>query len=298
MKKHLLIITTIIFSSINNFYGQGCSDAGFCTLNSIKPNNNNDSTEHQNLIKIGASYGAADKGITIGAAYLEYVRSINNELTIDAKVTAIRQSGNQITENGLSDIFINLAYKIQKKSTLFLGAKIPLSDSNTKNLPLHYQSSLGTYDIIVGAAYEIYRFQLTAAYQQPLRQNNNKFRSENYPSTSILNSFQSSYNFKRAGDFLFRLSYPVTINESFKVTPSILPIYHLQNDEYTNIVGLTEKINGSQGLTLNGTIYIDIQFNKKSGIQLNAGMPFINRNARPDGLTREYIATIEYKLQF
>jgi hypothetical protein len=59
-----------------------------------------------------------------------------------------------------------------------------------------------------------------------------------------------------------------------------------------------KEIEGSQGLTLNGNLYIDCTLDEKSSLQLNAGIPFLFREARPDGLTRSFIATLEYKIKF
>jgi hypothetical protein len=59
-----------------------------------------------------------------------------------------------------------------------------------------------------------------------------------------------------------------------------------------------QEIKGSQGLTLNGNAYIDYEINSKNIIQLNLGMPFIVRDSRPDGLTRSFIANIEYRVKF
>ena len=44
--------------------------------------------------------------------------------------------------------------------------------------------------------------------------------------------------------------------------------------------------------------YLDYEINSKNIIQLNLGMPFIVRDIRPDGLTRSFIANIEYKIKF
>jgi hypothetical protein len=60
----------------------------------------------------------------------------------------------------------------------------------------------------------------------------------------------------------------------------------------------SKEIIGSQGLTLNGNTYIDYEFNSKNIIQLNLGMPVIVRDARPDGLTRSFIANLEYRIKF
>ncbi|GAB1398400.1 hypothetical protein MASR1M65_31800 [Saprospiraceae bacterium] len=55
----------------------------------------------------------------------------------------------------MSDLYVNTNYRIGEKSRLALGVKIPLSDGNVKenekSLPMDYQPSLGTYDLILGA---------------------------------------------------------------------------------------------------------------------------------------------------
>ena len=77
-----------------------------------------------------------------------------------------------------------------------------------------------------------------------------------------------------------------------------MPIYHLTNDKYTDQLKVERAITGSQGLTLNGNIYIDYELNNKSAIQFNVGMPFVVRDKRPDGLTRSFIANLEYSVLF
>ena len=77
-----------------------------------------------------------------------------------------------------------------------------------------------------------------------------------------------------------------------------MPIYHLINDKYTDEFNVEQEITGSQGLTLNGNIYLDYEINRKNKIQINMGMPFIVRDSRPDGLTRSFIANLEYRIKF
>lgn len=163
---------------------------------------------------------------------------------------------------------------------------------------MDYQSSLGTFDLIFGIGYEIKKIQFVAAIQQPLTQNDNQFIATNYPINSELRTFQSTNKFERSGDVLLRVSYPININSKLKLTPSILPIYHLANDKYMDEFNVKQEIKGSQGLTLNGNTYIDYEINSKNIIQLNLGMPFIVRDSRPDGLTRNFIANIEYRVKF
>jgi hypothetical protein len=300
--KFILIATTLFCLATNYSYGQGCSDAGFCTINSFKPNSTDSTEVLNNQFKIGAFYGKADNSISVYGNYLEYNRQLSKKFGLDAKLTTISQNGNGISTFGLSDIFVNANFIASEKVKLTLGAKIPLSNASKTNdklpLPMDYQASLGTFDLIIGIGYEIKKIQFIAAIQQPLTQNDNQFIATNYPTNSELRTFQSTNKFERSGDVLLRLSYPININSKLKLTPSILPIYHLRNDKYIDEFNVKQEIKGSQGLTLNGNAYLDYEINSKNIIQLNLGMPFMVRDSRPDGLTRSFIANIEYRIKF
>ena len=301
-KSKLIFLTFSLLILLTNFsFGQGCSDAGFCTINSFKPNSSDSIKALNSQFKIGAFFGKADNSISVYGNYLEYNRQLNEKFGLDLKLTTLAQNGNNISVFGLSDVFVNANYKASEKLKITLGAKIPLSNANKslENLPLpmDYQASLGTFDLIFGIGYEIKKIQLVAAIQQPLTQNDNQFIANDYPANSKLRAFQTTNKYKRSGDVLLRVSYPVSLNPKLKLTPSILPIYHLANDKYTD-VNVEKEIIGSQGLTLNGTVYLDYEINHRNILQLNIGMPFVVRDVRPDGLTRSFIANLEYRIKF
>lgn len=296
-----LVLAVFVFATQHAFC-QGCSDAGFCTIDSFKPGDGDSSQVMVNQFKMGVFYGNADYDITVYGGYFEYNRQLGKRLSLDAKLTTLAQNGNDLAVFGLSDFFLNANYKARESLKFTLGAKIPLMQANKSRnnlpLPMDYQASLGTFDLIFGVGYAIKKMQFVAAIQQPLSQNKNQFFASDYPALSNLAGFQSTNNFQRAGDVLLRLSYPVTITSKLKLTPSILPIYHLANDKYTDEHNIEREITGSQGLTLNGNFYVDYDLNAKSIIQLNVGMPFLVRASRPDGLTRSFIANIEYRIRF
>jgi hypothetical protein len=97
---------------------------------------------------------------------------------------------------------------------------------------------------------------------------------------------------------MFRLSYRFEAGKKIRIIPGVLPIYHLANDEFTDSDGQVKEIEGSQGLTLNGTLFLEYSINGTNRIELNYGMPFITRKSRPDGLTREYVLGLEYSIAF
>ncbi len=305
-KLKLILLSSSLLCFLTNFtFAQGCSDAGVCTINSFKPNTK-DSADNKEVVnnqfKIGAFLGNADNSIFVYGSYLEYNRQLGKNFGFDAKLTSLAQNGNGISAFGLSDIFLNANYKASEKLKFTIGSKIPLSNANNTNnnlpLPMDYQASLGTFDLIFGIGYEIKKMQFVVAIQQPLTQNDNRFITTNYPADSKLREFQSTNKYQRSGDVLLRISYPININSKLKLTPSLLPIYHLTNDKYTNEFNITKEIIGSQGLTLNVNVYMDYEINRKNIIQLNVGVPTIVRDIRPDGLTRSFVANIEYKIKF
>jgi len=291
----------LISSSIISAWGQGCSDAGFCTVSSLLPSDTATAIL-KNQLKAGIAIGKADYSISIFSQYVEFNRELTKRLGLDVKLTSILQRGNKIQSFGASDLFVTTAYKFSQHLSGTVGAKIPLSNGNKSNnnlpLPMDYQSSLGTYDIIAGLSYSTGNFLLAVGYQQPLTQNDNAFISSDYPETSPLSKFQSTNNFKRSGDVLLRVMYNVKVNENFSISPGLLPIYHLKNDRYTNESNEELVIKNSAGLTLNTNLFVDYTLNDRHALHFNASIPLVVRKERPDGLTRSFIATIEYRIKF
>jgi len=295
--KYLIAIFFVILSY--TVRGQGCSDAGFCTLESFKPRV--DTTTVRWRLKIGANAGAADHAINVFGGYVELNKRFSKSVSADVKLTALSQSGNGVSAFGLSDLFLNTKYQVADLA-LTVGTKLPLADGNKMidnlGLPMDYQSSLGTFDLILGASYTFRKLQFNWAYQQPLTQNKNTFLADEYPPDSPLTTFQSTNQFQRKADMLIRVSYPVRMAKNLMLTPSLLPIYHMGNDQFVNALGEDQVIKDSKGLTLNANLYADLIINNSSAIQVSAAVPLIVREARPDGLTRSFVINVEYAIKF
>lgn len=294
-------VSLFLLLAATDIAGQGCSDAGFCSAADFK-HQIPDSSSFANQVRIGVSNGIADHFISIFSPYIEYKRQVSEKMAINSKIIALSQSGNEISSFGLSDVFFTANYKISESIKITAGLKIPLSDGNAKYndlpLPMDYQYSLGTFDLILGAGFNVNKFEFVVALQQPFTQNKNEFIQEIYPEQSVFSNFHSTRNYKRSGDVLFRASYSFKLIDKFSITPGLLPVYHLQNDKFTGTDGIAKEISGSQGLTLNGILYFDYSVDKKNNFQLGFGSPFISRDVRPDGLTRKYVATLEYGFKF
>ncbi|MFN5361229.1 MAG: hypothetical protein ACK5CC_10905, partial [Bacteroidota bacterium] len=285
--KQKLIFFSILWSlaSVISYSGnaQGCSDAGFCTINSFKPKLAADSAKNwKSHVKIGGFWGSADNSISVYGSYVELYRQLSEKLAVDAKITTLGQSGNDIAAFSVGDLFLNLNYRLTSQVQLTVGTKIPFSQANQSSnnlpLPMDYQSSLGTFDLILGLGYSLNKLQLVAAIQQPLSQNKNQFLSSAYPINAPLRKFQSTNQFTRKGDVLLRIAYPVVLHSKLKMTASLLPIYHLGNDQFRDELNRLTDIQGSKGLTLNGNLFFDYALNATNSLQLSLGAPFVVRD--------------------
>jgi len=164
---------------------------------------------------------------------------------------------------------------------------------------MHYQSSLGTYDLIVGVNYSIMDLGVSLALQQPIiNSNENEFIQ---PTDQNLAEYKysSTNSFNRKGDLVLRASYYLMVSENkFYVRPGLLGIYHLDDDSYKDQNGVEQSIDGSKGLTLNANIFLNYRFSESKSLELSFGFPFVTRDQRPDGLTREFVSGLEYTYSF
>jgi hypothetical protein len=294
-----LILCLILYS--NPVYTQGCSDAGACTIPALQLENPFEETPVKNSITIGFTAGAADHDIMAIGAHAAYSRKLGSSLSIDGKVTYAARNGNDINTNGFGDVYVSLNYRLSATLTATAGVKMPLSEGDrTLNgimLPMDYQTSLGTPDLIVGLAYQKSNWLIALGYQQPVDQTQNRFYPSDWPAESPLSGFVQTGTYERQGDLLLRISRRIPTQGRMTFIPGILPIYHLGEDiDYTTFEKV--KIKGSGGLTLNAVLAAEIDFGDGEMIRPSIGFPLVVREVRPDGLTRSVVAGIDYLIAF
>ncbi len=314
MKKIVTIVLTIL-TITNKSNSQGCSDAGVCTIHAIK-NNTNGSTgkdDTHNDIVIGFAFGKGERNTSVYTPYLEYTRSITDKTSVTGKVSFSAVNGELANTSGPGDLFVSVNHAIDSKrkwqKSFVVGLKVPFDQAdivkNGIHLPMPYQTSLGTTDLVLGFSYIRKSFGATLALQQPLKKmNGNRFLPVDYPAESLAAQYLPTNAFERKGDALLRFSYNFDLNNSrFSIRPSLLGIYHLGNDSYLeaslqDVPKMRVEIEKSSGLTLNGNVFVGYRLNKNSALELSAGAPFVVRTNRPDGLTRSFVASVEYKFSF
>ena len=285
----------------SNSFAQGCSDAGISSIgNSFQTTDK----ESKNGIEAGTIFGTGEADVTYISPYLNYTRTINERLSLSSKITYSVTSGNFGQRGAFGDVFLIGNYNWKPKTNTqwssLLGFKIPFTSSNLKinefSIPLDYQSSLGTFDLIAGLNLNYKKWDFNIAVQIPVFNNNKNSYFREFSNTD---DFPSTNLFERKSDALFRTTYTFqTATKKFTFKPNVLFIYHLGEDSFENAFGDRETIKNSDGLTINGNIIGSYAINTKNTIELSLAAPFVVREVRPDGLTRKFTAGIIYKVSF
>ena len=249
--------------------------------------------------QFSTSCGSADQGTSVVITQLEGNMSIfKQKLFAQVKLPYSFINGKLASINGLNDITISMSYVVfsKNKNSLSItgGVKVPSNNSNLSiddlPLPMVYQTSLGSTDALIGAKYTYNKWDLTCGYQHAFNANKNEYLHNSLVTDNeTYNDYFESREMKRADDAIFR------VNRNFKIKKAItsaglLFIYHLADDDITNAAGQRIKAQGSQGLTLNLNFAAMAPVSKKMDFVFIFGSPLVIREARPDGLTRSYIA--------
>lgn len=297
-----ILLLVIGLVSVTEVKSQGCSDAGVCSVNSMVPGLKTDSAiQINNAINSGVIFGMSQHDVLAFTSFIEYTRSFGDHFALSGKFNYGFRSGELADVNGPADLLLSLGYTFLDHFTITGGVKIPMNNANNqhkeKSLPMNYQVSLGTTDILLGFGYNIRRFSFVAGYQQPVTQNNNQFLATDYPEGSPESKYFSTRNYERAADVMLRLSYIAVQSNKINLLTSLLPIYHLQEDSYQEPDSERVKISGSQGLTLNINVIMKIHLSEIQDLEFNVGAPAVARDIRPDGLSKFAIG-IGYKMSF
>lgn len=302
MKLLFVTVSMMILIASGKLSAQGCSDAGFCTLHGLR--SDKEETQLQNSFRAGIARGEGDNEIEIWSTYFEYYRTLSKQLSLGARINYISENSPSLSNGGFSDMFVSGSFLPSENIEIVAGFKIPFNNANEKfdsvdvGLPMGFQTSLGTFDLILGVGYRWKGLKLDAAYQQPLTQNENSYLSTAFPPGAPFGQYQSTNKFERSADLLLRASYDLRLSNEWFINAGLLPIFHLSNDKYTDSSGTVTEIDGSSGLTFNGNLMIEFRINQNNAVVAGVSAPFITRDSRPDGLGRKYMVNLDYKIMF
>jgi len=294
--------------SANHAYSQGCSDAGFCTIGSMKLQETDSIQVKRQKLSLLLGNGVGDENVYVFSPGIQYDNNLSPHWAVQARLTTNYANGNLGKAAGLGDVFLTGIYtpvnNSKWKLSFLFGTKLPLNSGDVraenKPLPMQYQSSLGTIDVISGITITNTKWLFATAIQQPVSGINRNTFLPDYWQTPEADNYPPTNGFNRKGDILLRVAYTISTPEKWKLIVGLLSIYHLGQDTYVdgNISNNPIKIVGSQGLTLNGTVATWYKINTRFTVGLSGGTPLIVRDIRPDGLTRKIVVTPELILHF
>lgn len=309
MKQHpfsqqlgIIFLCCCVLLSAEVVRAQGCSDAGVCSIGSMHSGNNATDTSSSGSIGISLFAGKGDGNTAVYVAQLETTLQLLTNTSVQLKLPYTVITGSLGTISGLGDISAAFTHSFFPTENFQLSANVGVRiatntasrSSNGVHLPMQYQTSLGTTDILLGVATTLDSVWFIAlGAQVPVIQNNqNTFDTSttSLPS-SLASSFPSSYMLERSSDISVRIERILQFNQ-WQLAFGVLPIIHLNNDTYTTPNGRKEALIGSQGLTLNLTVSGKYYFSKYFDMRVLFAAPVIVRDIRPDGLTRSVLGNV------
>ncbi len=291
---------------------QGCSDAGVCTAGPIGelPTDSSTTRGHAHYLRVTGSYAAGEQGTVISQAVAELGIGIGQRWGVQLKVPYVSVSGELGSTSDLGDPTITTSYSFIKESDrrldALLGMKFntnnaTLRDDHLRSLPMPYQTSLGTTDILFGANYRSGNWSAALAYQHVWKNKNlNGFDHLLWMDVPDAQGYFESARLERADDAVARIQYAFTWRDLI-VQPGLLAIWHVDKDERLDLEtapAMSSIIEGSDGLTLNITADARYKLSDRWAAEASFGTPVITREVRPDGLTRSLVVNAGLRFAF
>lgn len=281
MKLKILCLLLIIIITGNSYQVIAqCSDAGVCSVGHTM-SEDNDNILNLNLgYKFGSS-GKEDEvkyhSFQFGAVY-NFLEKTSLQLAIPYNI----QSGPLGDVNGIGDLLISITHNIINANNSNLdasiGAKFGTGDDNTDNLPMAYQSGLGSNDILLALNYTYMNLGFGVGYQLAGGRNNNFIRLE------------------RGDDLLVRASYNLILDQ-IRITPQLLFIKRLAESSVLDTSSTSPaetfvEVDNSDQTQLNFLTTFLYQINENYSLFADFAIPFIKREVNVDGLTRSFSASL------
>lgn len=286
MKATILSLLLLLFFGNAFLSIAQCSDAGVCSVGHTMSDNNDNILS----VNVGYKFGSSGKeddvkyhSFQLGAFYNVFEKT-SLQLSIPYNV----QSGPLGDVNGIGDLLVSMTQNILSGNNssldVSIGAKFATGEDNADNLPMAYQSGLGSNDILFALNYTYQNIEFGVGYQLAGGRNNNVIKLE------------------RGDDLLIRASYNLLVDK-FTITPQLLFIKRLTKSSILDTTSMTSsdsfiEVDNSDQTQLNLLTVIQYQIDKNYSLFADFAVPFIKREVNVDGLTRSFSASIGVQLNF
>ncbi|TRX52636.1 hypothetical protein FNH22_21535 [Fulvivirga sp. M361] len=319
MKRFTLLVILLCLSS-SYVFCQGCSDAGFCSMGAMRPSQIYSKAINFKLRELEVSYyqGSTKLTPTINAATLDFNFGITDKMTAQLKLPYMWVDGSLGKTSDLGDVSFSLTRNMYSTENYHInatiGGKIPTNQSDIKDgsnveftngvdersLPMYYQTSLGSYDLVLGASYISKKWMFATGFQFALTENENSFDPThwpNYPFPEYIREYDIATNLKRGTDFMVRAERAFHFAK-WDIRLGVLPIFRISKDEIDNAAGERIKLDKTTGMALTAIGNVAYHFNTQHSVKLMYGLKITDRDVNPDGLTRDDVISIAYAVRF
>jgi len=304
--KFILFISFLLLTINLHSFSQGCSDAGVCSAGSMKSGQNTDTLLSN--FALSQAIGMGEEHTLIFTSQIDLILKIIKHGLFNMKLPYTYVTGNLGSSSGLGDILITYTHKVLENNNFYLmgtiGAKLPSNkadkkDEQQRSLPMPYQTSLGTSDIMAGMSLFYNDWHFALGYQHPFNSNENGFLHSKWsePDSSKAKEYFESNKFKRGDDLILRIEKRFQkANRTYFI--GILPIYRIQKDEIIDENGEQQALDGSNSVTINLNVAASYRLSESNNLNISLGFPTLFRKVRADGLTRLFVFNIRLEHKF
>ena len=323
MPRICCILLGVLLLSSSSF-GQGCSDAGFCTMGSMRPDQAYSKKVDLKLraMELNLYQGQSIHTPVIYVATIDATIGINEINYLQVKLPYQYAEGELGSARGMGDISLSFTHVLRttNRYTLSgtLGGKIPMGDGAEEvnnsftggvDQPIHmyYQPSLGTYDIVGGLSWINERWLFATGIQIPLNRTENEFlwsKFPNYPNREYIEQYDPAPRLKRGIDVMLRAERNWRFT-NYNFSLGLLPIWRITPDNgfisesgVPRVEWQTGDLPGTTGLALSALVSFGYHFDVNNSIKIIHGHKLAQRDVNPDGLTRKWVNSISYIYKF
>ncbi|MEE4255840.1 MAG: hypothetical protein V2I47_02280 [Bacteroidales bacterium] len=299
MKNSIFIILISSLMLYKVASGQGCNDAGLCSLGDLDGQGLSGGNKYNTQLSYFFALGEQ--------------QSLLNTVQFEQKFGLFRDRGQVFIQlpfryiygnlgptYGLGDVSVGFNYTFaqskEMRASFLVAAKIPSNASNKtingKGAPMVYQASLGTYALALGSNLMYKKWQFGIGYLKPFGSNRNYFYHDEWPGNEDALEYIEMQDLARGDDAMIRLNRFFYTKKS-RFNTGLLALYRIQKDIITQG---TERLalDNSNGLTLNINLGYQQVLNNEDAITLTLAAPLITREVRVDGLTSTFVVMLTY----
>jgi hypothetical protein len=321
MKRRGIFVILMGLLLSSQALSQGCSDAGFCTMGAMKPDQAYSKKINFKLRSIEMSYykGNTTLSPVVNVATLDATFGIGEKTGVQVKLPFQWTTGNFGKAAGMGDISLSITHNVKRFKNFELnatfGMKIPSNDANLKSqgrnepgteglaLPMYYQVSLGSWDIIAGASLINENWLFAIGYQNALTANSNTYNGDEWVpiytgGEAYVREYDEATLLKRGSDVMMRIERNFRFAR-YNFNIGFLPIFRVTKDQIIDrATNKYIKLDGTIGLASSALVGFGYNFNINNAIKFTYGVKITQRKVNPDGLTRTDVLIIGYLFRF